>query len=132
LLHSVDFYRFWAEGPHFFLFSLDVSDHFSYHLFRGYVLAALKRRHAERTGERAARRTTAGCVGCITPGVQSGLVFALCHVFLATTVSSVGVPLLLFTLWEGIIAGIVGEKYGVLPATITHGGAIFLLSSGLV
>jgi adenylate cyclase len=32
LLHSVDFYRFWAEGPHFFLFSLDVSDHFSYHL----------------------------------------------------------------------------------------------------
>lgn len=92
-------------------------------LFRGYVLEGLKRRHTERTGRR---------FGWVNPGVQSGLVFALCHVFLATTVSSVGVPLLLFTLWEGIIAGLVGERYGVLAATVTHGGAIFLLSSGLL
>ena len=101
-------------------------------LFRGYVLEGLKRRHAERAGSRAADRGAAVRSGWVTPGVQSGLVFALCHVFLATTVSAVGVPLLLFTLWEGIIAGMIGEKYGVIPATITHGGAIFLLSSGLV
>ncbi len=94
-------------------------------LFRGYVLAGLTRHAA-----RAAGRTRLGSI--MTPGVQSGFVFALCHVFLATTVSSAGAPLLLFTLWEGVIAGIVGERYGVLPATITHGGAIFLLSSGLV
>lgn len=94
-------------------------------LFRGYVLAGLTR-HAPR----AVVRTRLGRI--MTPGVQSGFVFALCHVFLATTVSSAGAPLLLFTLWEGIIAGVVGERYGVIPATITHGGAIFLLSSGLV
>ncbi len=93
-------------------------------LFRGYVLEGLKRHHTE--------RAHCGRFRWVTPGVQSGMVFALCHVFLATTVSSVGVPLLLFTLWEGIIAGLVGEKHGVLAATITHGGAIFLLSSGLV
>ena len=29
------------------------------------------------------------------------------------------------------IAGLVGAKGGVLPATLTHGGTIFLLSSGL-
>ena len=40
--------------------------------------------------------------------------------------------LLAFTLWEGTIAGLVGAKGGVLPATLTHGGAIFLLSSGLI
>ena len=49
-----------------------------------------------------------------------------------STVTGVGYPLLLFTLWEGMIAGIVGARGGVLPSTLTHGGAIFLLSSGLI
>ena len=48
------------------------------------------------------------------------------------TVSDIGYPLLVFTLWEGTIAGIVGARGGVIPATLTHGGAIFLLSSGLI
>ena len=59
------------------------------------------------------------------------MVFAFCHVYLAMTVTGVGYPLLVFTLWEGVIAGLVGAN-GVLPSTVTHGGAIFLLSSGLV
>jgi membrane protease YdiL (CAAX protease family) len=84
-------------------------------LFRGYVYGHL----AEQ-------------IPPLRAGLVSGVVFAFCHVFLATTVTGVGYPLLIFTLWEGIIAGIVGAKSGVLPAALTHGGAIFLLSSGLI
>ena len=68
----------------------------------------------------------------VKAGLASGVVFAFCHIFLATTVADIGYPLLVFTLWEGMIAGIVGSKGGVIPATLTHGGAIFLLSSGLI
>ncbi len=84
-------------------------------LFRGYVLGWLKNTH-----------------GPMIAGTGSGLVFALCHVFLATTVTGVGVPLLAFTVWEGMIAGLVGARFGIVPASLAHGGAIFILGSGLV
>ena len=84
-------------------------------LFRGYLYGQLVQTRAP-----------------LSAAVASGIVFAFCHIYLATTVSGVGYPLLAFTLWEGVIAGIVGSKAGVLPATLTHGGAIFLLSSGLI
>src|SRR5204863_165085 len=64
--------------------------------------------------------------------IASGVVFAFCHIYLALTVTGVGYPLLAFTLWEGVIAGLVGSRGGVLSSTLTHGGAIFLLSSGLI
>ncbi len=64
-------------------------------------------------------------------GVLSGLIFGLCHVFLSATVTDMGWPLLVFTLWEGIIAGVVGARFGVASATLTHGMAVFLLASGL-
>lgn len=83
-------------------------------LFRGYVLGYLSERHS-----------------LMVAGIASGVVFAACHSFLALTVTSVGIPLLLFTLWEGILSGLVGARYGVLPSTLTHGGAVFLLASGL-
>jgi membrane protease YdiL (CAAX protease family) len=83
-------------------------------LFRGYVLGRL-----------------AQTMSLLAAGAASGVVFAFCHIFLALTVTDVGYPLLLFTLWEGVIAGVVGAKCGVLFSTITHGGAIFLLASGL-
>ncbi|MFO7917345.1 MAG: CPBP family intramembrane glutamic endopeptidase [Anaerolineae bacterium] len=83
-------------------------------LFRGYVLGELTLQMRP-----------------IRAGVLSGVVFAFCHIFLATTVTDVGSPLLLFTLWEGAIAGLVGARYGIGPATVTHGGAVFLLASGL-
>jgi hypothetical protein len=67
----------------------------------------------------------------LVAGVGSGLAFAFCHVFLASTVTGTGIPLLAFTVWEGVIAGLVGAWFGVIPATLTHGGAIFLLASGL-
>jgi len=83
-------------------------------LFRGYVINIFSERKSTDI-----------------PGIWSGIVFAFCHIYLATTVTDVGYPLILFCIWEGIIAGLVGEKYGVLPATITHGGTIFILASGL-
>lgn len=83
-------------------------------LFRGYVLEEL-----------------ALTMPPTRAGVLSGVVFAFCHVFLATTVTDTGAALLLFTLWEGVLAGWIGSRYGVLPATLTHGGAVFLLASGL-
>jgi membrane protease YdiL (CAAX protease family) len=68
----------------------------------------------------------------IRAGLASGIVFSFCHIYLATTVTDVGWPLLAFTLWEGMVAGVVGAKCGVVPAALTHGGAIFWLSSGLI
>lgn len=83
-------------------------------LFRGYLLGYLKEQQPP-----------------LVAGVSSGIIFAFCHLFLALTVTGIGHPLIVFTLWEGVIAGIVGSRYGVIPAAITHGGAVFLLSSGL-
>jgi hypothetical protein len=83
-------------------------------LFRGYVMEEL-----------------ALTMGTMRAAVASGVVFAFCHVFLAITVTDTGAALLLFTLWEGIVAGVVGSRYGILPATLTHGGAVFILASGL-
>ncbi len=84
-------------------------------LFRGYVLGYLRQRE-----------------GWIIAGIYSGVLFAFCHIFLATTVTDIGLAMLIFTLWEGVIVGLVGSKYGIIPATLTHGGVIFLLSSGLI
>ena len=71
-------------------------------------------------------------VPAVRAAILSGVAFAFCHVFLALTVTNVGYPLLAFALYEGVIAGLVRMRAGTIPATITHGGAIFILSSGLV
>jgi uncharacterized protein len=84
-------------------------------LFRGFVFGLLAQKMA-----------------LITAGIWSGVLFAFCHIFLAITVTDIGYPLLVFTFWEGTIVGIVGAKGGVIPSTVTHGGTIFLLSSGLI
>jgi membrane protease YdiL (CAAX protease family) len=61
----------------------------------------------------------------------SGLFFALCHSFLAVTVTNVGSPLLAFTWFEGTVAGLVRMRFGVIAATLTHGLAIFALAAGV-
>jgi hypothetical protein len=47
-------------------------------------------------------------------------------------VTDVGWPLLLFTLYEGLICAFLRMYRGVIPAACAHGVAIFLLGSGLV
>jgi uncharacterized protein len=100
--------------PAILIFSL-LGNLFEEALFRGYVYGQL-----------------AHWMTPIKAGISSGVVFAFCHIYLATTVTGIGYPILVFTLWEGTVAGVVGAKGGVIPATLTHGGAIFLLSSGLI
>ena len=68
----------------------------------------------------------------LSAALISGIAFAAGHSFLAVTVTSVGAPLLLFALYEGIIAGLIRMRWGLLPAVLSHGGAIFLLSGGVV
>jgi uncharacterized protein len=62
----------------------------------------------------------------------SGIAFGAGHAFLASTVTSVGLPLLAFAAWEGTILGLLRMRYGVIPAALAHGLAIFMLSSSLV
>lgn len=62
--------------------------------------------------------------------ILSGFLFALGHIFLATTVTDLGMIVLLFTLYEGIVCAIVRMNHGVIASTVTHGLAIFVLSSG--
>lgn len=71
----------------------------------------------------------------VTPpraAILSGVLFAFGHIFLALTVTDVGAPLLVFTLYEGVLAGFVNMKWGLVAATITHGGAVFLLAAGII
>ncbi|KGE73901.1 CPBP family intramembrane glutamic endopeptidase [Spirochaeta lutea] len=86
-------------------------------LFRGYVFGWLTTREEVAPGKAA---------------VLSGVLFSFGHLFLAFTVTDLGIGLLVFTLWEGCLAGVVRWHYGVIPAVVTHGLAIFLLAAGVV
>lgn len=61
----------------------------------------------------------------------SGLAFAAGHVFLATTVTGLGAPVLAGTLAEGLVCAWVRHRHGVLASTVTHGTAILALASGV-
>ncbi|WP_224389263.1 CPBP family intramembrane glutamic endopeptidase [Pseudonocardia sp. ICBG1293] len=61
----------------------------------------------------------------------SGLLFAAGHVFLATTVTDLGWPILAFTAAEGLLCAWVRHGHGVLAATLTHGTVILVFASGL-
>lgn len=69
-------------------------------------------------------------VSATRAAILSGLLFGLSHTFLAITVSDAGWGVIAFTSFEGIIAGLVRARAGVLASTITHGLAIFLLCAG--
>lgn len=86
-------------------------------LFRGYLQGYLE---------------TEGSMSPLRAALASGTAFGLGHIFLALTVTSIGWPLLIFALYEGIVAALVRMKYGVVPATLTHGLAIFTLASGIL
>jgi len=68
----------------------------------------------------------------VPAGLLSGVFFSFGHVFLAYTVTDVGISVLIFALWEGCIAGLVRARFGLAPATLTHGLCIFLLTWGLL
>ena len=86
-------------------------------LFRGYLYGWL-------TDEESMKPAAAGLL--------SGVFFAFGHVFLAYNVTHVGISVLAFTLWEGCLAGLVRSRFGLIPAALTHGLAVFLLTSGII
>lgn len=59
------------------------------------------------------------------------VMFSLCHAWLALIVTRVGLPVLVFTLIEGLVAGFVYRRAGLFGATLAHGLAIFALAIGL-
>lgn len=69
--------------------------------------------------------------GSVRAAVLSGLMFAVAHIFLASTVTNLGWPLLVFVTLEGLVCAFVYRKYGLISASIVHGLAIFILASGL-
>ncbi len=88
-------------------------------LFRGFLQAHLEDHLPGRSGRwRAA--------------LLSALIFAAGHLFLAYNLTGLGWPLLAFTLFEGLVCAVIAMRHGVLGATVAHGGAIFLLTSGLI
>jgi membrane protease YdiL (CAAX protease family) len=85
-------------------------------LFRGYYQGALE--HHKLSPQRAA--------------VLSGLTFGAGHAFLASTVTDVGWPLLLFATWEGLIVAFLRTRLGLLAAVVAHGLAIAIMASAVV
>ncbi|MBN1534158.1 MAG: CPBP family intramembrane metalloprotease [Spirochaetes bacterium] len=71
-------------------------------------------------------------IGPIRAALLSGIAFGAGHAFLASTVTSIGIPLLAFATWEGIVLGMLRMRFGVIPAALAHGLAIFLLASALI
>lgn len=63
--------------------------------------------------------------------VVAAVLFSLCHAWLALIVTRVGLPVLVFTLIEGLVAGLVYRRAGLLAATLAHGLAIAALAGGL-
>ncbi|TGK39738.1 CPBP family intramembrane glutamic endopeptidase [Leptospira andrefontaineae] len=70
--------------------------------------------------------------GWLRASFISGISFAFFHIFLASTVTSIGFPLLVFTLWEGCICGFLASRYGLLSSAIAHGFGIWILASGVI
>lgn len=84
-------------------------------LFRGYFQNYLKKQR----------------IDVLKRVLLSALFFSIGHIFLASTVTNLGVIILIFTFWEGLVCAVLYEKYGIISATLAHGLSIFLLSSGI-
>jgi len=83
-------------------------------LFRGYLQGLLE-----------------GQMAPLHAALGSGLAFALGHVFLASAVTGLGAPLLIFTLAEGILCGLLRQRLGLVAAAAAHGTIIAVLASGV-
>jgi hypothetical protein len=64
--------------------------------------------------------------------IATGIAFGACHAFLAISVTDLGLPILAFTCYEGLVASWIRMRSGVLASTLAHGGAIFLMANGFV
>ena len=51
---------------------------------------------------------------------------------IAGIATDAGLPLMAFTCWEGVVAGLICHCHGVLAAKLSHGLAVFLLASAVL
>ncbi|HEX6870864.1 MAG TPA: CPBP family glutamic-type intramembrane protease [Micromonosporaceae bacterium] len=58
--------------------------------------------------------------------------YAAGHLFLVTTVTDLGLPILVLALYDGLVCALVRMKSGIIPAAISHGVAICVLGLGLL
>jgi len=71
-----------------------------------------------------------GRIGAARAVWFSGLAFAFGHVPLATSVTDLGAPLLVFTAYEGLVCAVLYRHVGWVGSALAHGGGIFLMASG--
>lgn len=64
----------------------------------------------------------------VRAAIASGIAFGACHAFLALTVTQIGWPILVFTFAEGLVCAFLRMRYGLIPAILAHGTAIFLIA----
>lgn len=67
-----------------------------------------------------------------TAVLLSAFSFMIGHLWLASLITDMGIFILVFTFWEGLVCALLARKYGLLACTLAHGGAIFFISSGLI
>ena len=68
----------------------------------------------------------------VRAALGSSLFYAVGHIFLATVVTDLGLPILLLAVYDGLICALVRMKSGIIPAAISHGMAIVVLATGLI
>lgn len=61
----------------------------------------------------------------------STLTFASAHIFLAFIATDIGIALLIFTLYEGLVCAFLRMRYGLWPAVVAHGVGVFVVVSGM-
>ncbi|HEY7224045.1 MAG TPA: CPBP family intramembrane glutamic endopeptidase [Micromonosporaceae bacterium] len=76
----------------------------------------------------------------VKAAIGSGLFYAFCHLFLALEITTVfpqpglhlGVPVLVFALFDGLVCAFVRMKVGLIPAAVSHGMGVLVLATGLI
>jgi membrane protease YdiL (CAAX protease family) len=76
----------------------------------------------------------------VRAAIGSGLFYAFCHVFLAAHIITVmpvpglhlGLPVIVFALFDGLICAFVRMKAGLIPAAVSHGMGVAVLATGLI
>jgi membrane protease YdiL (CAAX protease family) len=76
----------------------------------------------------------------VRAAIGSGLFYAFFHLFLAIEIITVfpmpglhlGIPILVFALFDGLVCAFVRMKAGLIPAAVSHGLGVLVLATGLI
>ena len=54
--------------------------------------------------------------------------FAVCHIYLAFVLTKTGIPIIVFTFYEGLLCAYLEHWHGLVSSALAHGLAIFFIS----